>query len=452
MSFITGALGFILGLGIIITIHELGHYYVARLANVKILSFSIGFGKPIYQWVRGRDQTRYIIGAIPLGGYVSMMGATEKYIEEGHESRAFCNQPLWVRSLIVVAGPAANFLLAIILISATYVIGSQEIKPVIGSVAESSIAMSAGLRKDDRIIAVNNTEVTKWTNASLLIVQGILDSNPVNLRVLRDEQPTELTLNASTDILEGEESILDTLGITPFIFQLSPVIGKIIASSSAEKAGLQEQDKILAFNQTPVKSWQALVDQIVSHPGATVNLQIQRNSTVINLPITLASINQRDRRIGRAGIAPYVDRELMREHTQFVSYGLFTALAKGTLETVRMTQLTLTFLWRMISGEMSLKNISGPVTIAEVTGTSFNIGLIAYLITLSLISISIGILNLLPIPMLDGGHLFYYAVEFIKRSPVSETTQLIGQRIGIGLLAVLMMIAFYNDLTRLFVN
>ena len=451
MSFLTGAIGFLLGLGLLIVFHELGHYSVARLIGVKILRFSVGFGKPLMRWVHGPDKTEYTLCVIPFGGYVAMMGQDSSNVNPKEKHRAFCNQALWARAAIVIAGPVANFLLAVLIFAAINFTGFYEIKPVIGFVDKGSIAMQAGMRADDEIIRVNGANTSSWRKVSLDIAQGIIEKSEARIELLRNGFAVETVLsNSDPEFLDGKESILEKIGIIPAIRYIPALIGEVVAGKSAEQSGLKPNDRIVSFNQNPVRDWHHLVSMVQKHPGQTVDIEIERAGVQGALTsLQIGSTIRNDKTIGFIGVKPRIPEGLRENSTNFIRYPLHESFYLGAQETVRMSVLTVTFLFKMISGDLSWKNINGPITIAEVTGTTFNIGWLAYLTTLALISISIGILNILPIPLLDGGHLFYYLIEFIKRSPVSEHTQQIGARVGFGLISALMMLALYNDFVRL---
>lgn len=452
MSFVTGAIGFILGLGLLIVFHELGHYSVARLVGVKILRFSVGFGKPLARWVLGPDRTEYTLCAIPFGGYVAMMGQSPSDVDPREKGRAFCHQPLWARSAIVIAGPAANFLLAILLFATINVSGFYEIKPVVGFVDNPSIAMQAGLQADDEILRVDDAATSSWKKAGLAIAQGIIEKSSAKIEVLRDGQIAQATLlSDSPELFDGKASILEKIGIVPKIRYMPAVIAEVMSGESADRSGLKAGDHILSFDQKIVRDWHSLVLMILEHPGQSIDIEIERGGVLSTLPLQIGSTLKAGKSIGRVGIRPRIPEDTREKTMNFVRYSLPEAIYIGAQETLNMSVLTVTFLGKMITGNLSWKNINGPITIAEVTGSTFNLGWIAYLTTLALISISIGILNILPIPLLDGGHLFYYLIEFIKRSPVSEKVQEVGARVGIGLIGSLMLLALYNDFVRLLV-
>ena len=453
MSFITGALGFVLGLGLLIAFHEFGHYYIARLANVKILRFSIGFGKPLFRWVKGEDKTEYVIAMVPLGGYVSMLGQDEKDLTqtEADKDRAFCRQPLGIRTLIVAAGPVANFLLAAILFTVTYMFGSYEVRPVIGEVRVGSIAAQAGLRADDEFVRIGDATVTGWKSVSHAFVREILDKSTAQVEVLRDRNPQtfELAFGDTESLLNQNSSVLSNIGIKPARYLVPAVIGHLEPTGSAYGSGLQELDKIVFADGQAIDSWQSFVDLIRLRPNEAIGLTVERDGQPVDLRLQIGAIVEGDQQIGRIGAAPDVSEDTLRAYARFVNYPVLQAVAKGLTETVKMTWMTLLYIARMVTGELSLQNLSGPVTIAEVTGKTFNMGLVAYLTTLAILSISIGILNLLPIPMLDGGHLLYYLIEFIKRSPVTHSVQVIGYAVGLSMIGSLLLLALYNDLVRL---
>ncbi len=454
VSFVTGAIGFILGFSLLIAFHEFGHYYVARLANVKILKFSIGFGKPLCRRVAGADRTEYVIASIPLGGYVSMLGQDERGLErvaEEDRARAFCRQPLWIRALIVAAGPAANFLLAVVLFAGAHMIGSYEIKPIIGSVQPHSIAARAGLRANDEFVRVGGDEVSNWKALKRALLRAVLDDSTVEVEALRDGnlRVSRLEFDDSGAFLSNQEPVLRGIGIAPLRYEIPAVIGELTASGSAYGSGLRERDKVVFADGREIAAWQSFVELIRQKPNQSIPITVQRGGESVDLRLQIGATEAGGQTAGRIGASPYVSEDTRRSYARFVNYSWPQAVRKGLADTADLTRMTLLYIARMATGDVSLKNISGPVTIAEITGTTFNIGMTTYLFTLALLSISIGILNLLPIPLLDGGHLLYYLIEFIKRSPLSHSAQIVGYGIGVVMIGSLLILALYNDLTRL---
>ena len=451
MSFLFGAIGFVVAIGVLIAFHEFGHYWVARRFGVKVLRFSIGFGKPLYRRIAGADRTEYVVGMLPLGGYVKMLDEREGEVAPAQASRAFNNQPLHARAAIVAAGPAANLLLAFLLYFVIAVSGVYEVRPLVGGVTADSAAMRAGLVADDEIVAVAGRDVRGWKDVVLTLLDVSLDADTrVPLEVANAGERRRLVLDlAGQDMYDVETSLLDRLGITPQAPVLPAVIGELTPSGSARRSGVEVGDRIVAFDGRDVSSWRGLVEDIRARPGRTVPVVVERNGALLSLSLAIDEVAGGGEAVGRIGAAPEVSPESLQRYRVLVRYGPLAAVAHAFSETVAMSWLTLKFIARMLTGSVSFEHISGPLTIAEFTGASFLMGFVTYLTTMALLSISIGILNLLPIPVLDGGHLLYYLIEWIKGSPLSRRAEAYAQIIGIALLGMLFLLAIYNDLNRL---
>ncbi len=445
-------LAFLLTLGILIAIHEYGHFQVARWCGVKVLRFSIGFGKPFYTRRLGQDQTEFALAAIPLGGYVKMLDEREAPVEnEADLARAFNRQTVWKRILIVLAGPVANLLLAIFLYWLLFMAGVTGLKPILGNMALESPAAKAQLYAGDKITEVNAQQVASWQDVRWLMLQEVLNKKSIALKSIDIKGEThhhQLDISSITkEDLEGD--FLEKLGLIPFKPDLPATIGEIQANSAAQKAGLQSQDKILKISGQVVKNWDELVEKIQSNPNKMLEFELLRDGKPLQLQVVPDAVNEQNKSIGRIGASFYLPQHEIDKLITTTRYGPLAALQKATQKTWDTATFSLKMLGKMLVGDVSLKSVSGPVTIASFAGQSANIGLTAFVGFLALISISLGVLNLLPIPVLDGGHLLYYIVEIIKGSPVSEQAMEIGQRIGMSLLGGLMIIAFYNDINRL---
>ncbi len=453
MSFFLGAIGFIVALGMLIAFHEFGHYWVAKKCGVKILKFSVGFGKPLYRRIAGADRTEYVIGLLPFGGYVKMLDEREEEeVAEEDAPRAFNRQSLAVRSAIVAAGPAANLLLAFVLFFIIAVVGSHVVRPVIGEVVADSPAMHAGLVANDEVVSVAGHPVDGWKQVLLTILDESLDQQTrVPLEVVHDGERRRVVLDlAGQEMLDIEVSLLERIGVRPWAPSLPAAVGKMLASGSASRSGLEAGDRILTFDGREVSDWGGLVEEIRAHPGRTVPVSVERDGGVLSLPLSIDSVVDNGEETGRIGVTPQMTEDVLRRYRVFVRHGPLEAVSRAFSETVAMSWMTLKFIARMVLGQVSFENISGPLTIAEFAGTSFLLGFVAYLTTVALLSVSIGILNLLPIPMLDGGHLLYYLIEWLKGSPLSRKAEMLGQRIGMMMLGLLILVAIYNDLNRLF--
>jgi len=450
-SFITSVLALIVTLGLLIAFHEFGHFWTARKLGVKVLRFSIGFGKPLWSRRHGPDDTEYVIAAFPLGGYVKMLDEREGEVPEAERHRAFNNQSVWRRIAIVAAGPIFNFIFAIIAFWLMYMLGVPGMKPVIGEVAPSSIAAEAGFRAGDEIVDVNGVATPTWSTARLTLLDKSLDRDVVELRVRGDDgRERQLSLPVGTVPTENkQQDLLQYVGVTPWRMDYPPVLGELAADGAALKAGLQSGDRILSANGEPIKDWMGLVEFVRAHPDQVVKLQIERDGVEQSVDVHIASRATDSGVIGRIGAGPAPVGPMPEEMRAEVRFGPIAAVGEAMAKTWQMSSLTLRMIGKMIVGEVSVKNLSGPITIATYAGYSASVGVTSFLYFLAIISISLGVLNLLPIPLLDGGHLMYYLVEIIKGSPLSDAVQMQMQRLGIALLAMLMLLAFYNDLNRL---
>jgi len=442
---------FIIALGLLIVVHEYGHYLVARLCGVKVLRFSVGFGRSLFTKNIGKDQTEWVIAAIPFGGYVKMLDEREGPVEAHEAHRAFNRQSVWRRFAIVVAGPVANFLFAIAVYAGLFMYGLPEARPVLGAPLENSVAAQAGLRTGDTVRAVDGEAITTWQELRWRVLQSALQRHSIRLE-LQDERGhlRDATLDLrSFNADDVESDALQRVGLRLYRPMLDPIIGTVVRGSPAERAGLQPGDRVIAADGKPVDNWDALVAVVQARPETPMRLTIERDGIRSSVEVTPAAANDGQKRIGRMGAAPQVPAAHAERMTIRVQHGLGEALWKGLAKTGDIAVFSLKMLGKMLMGEVSWRHLSGPVTIADFAGQSAQMGWISYVTFLALISISLGVLNLLPIPLLDGGHLMYYAIEVVKGKPVSERAMELGQRVGLALLLVMMAFAFYNDLNRL---
>jgi len=450
-SVITSAAALIVTLGVLIAFHEFGHYWVARRMGVKVLRFSIGFGKPIWMRRKGKDQTEYAIAAIPLGGYVKMLDEREGEVAEEELPRAFNRQPVGKRIAIVVAGPLFNFVFAILAYFVMYSVGIPGLKPLIGEVQPDTAAYSAGFHAGDEIVAVAGQKTPTWSAARLNLLEESLDQPSVDIEV-QDKEHKRRVLNLDLTGLTAEQKesdIVQHLGIKTYRPPIPPVIGRLEAGGAAERDGLQLGDRITAVDGKAIDDWMDWVDVVRKHPEQSLKTEVERHGVIQVIQLTPARMKTDEGEIGHIGAAPEIPKTPPEDYLTEVQYGPVEALTVSIAKTWQMSALTLRMMGKMIIGEVSVKNLSGPITIATYAGVSASLGLTAFLSFLAVVSVSLGVLNLLPIPLLDGGHLLYYFVELVRGNPLSEATQARLQQVGIVLLGMLMVIAIYNDIYRL---
>ena len=450
----TTLLAFILAIAVLVVIHELGHYWVARLYGVKVLRFSVGFGKAIYTRRFAGGETEWVIAALPLGGYVKMLDEREGEVAPHELHRAFNRQPVLRRMAIVVAGPVANLLLAIVLYWALFMHGVPGLKPVLGEVAPQTPAAEAQLQAQETIISINGQATPSWQEVRWALLDLALQGAEARIegRTAQGDSVRhvlDLSVLAPAD-LDGD--FLHKLGLQPYQPPVYPVIGKLTEGGVAQRAGLRVNDRILRVDGRSITHWKDLVEAVRSHPGQLLQLDIERDGSLLALDLTPEAVSEAGKQVGKIGIAPHIDRQAFDALLIEVRYAPLAALGQAARKTWETAVISLKMMGKMVLGEVSLKNLSGPITIADYAGQSAQMGVVAYLGFLALISISLGVLNLLPIPLLDGGHLLYYTVELLKGSPVSEKAWEAGQNAGIALLIALMAVALYNDISRLFLG
>ena len=452
-GFLFSIVAFIVAIGILVTVHEFGHFWVARKMGVKVLRFSVGFGKPLWRKTIGADDTELVIAAIPLGGYVRMLDEREGEVAGDELDRAFNRKPLGARFAVVAAGPVFNFLFAIVAYWVMFVSGVPGVRPVVGEVMPSSVAAQAGFVAGDEILAVNGKPTPTWESAVLGLLDAGLEEQAVFNVSVRNPSGNEAGLRVRLDEsarLLGKGRLLDNFGLKPWRPSYPAVLDRLVAGSPGEVAGMQAGDQVVSAGGSAIDDWNQWVDYVRSRPGERIPVVVARDGARLDLVIVPETVRDGGETIGRIGA--YVRLPDDGQHATMrvvVRHGLFEAVPAALGKTWDMSTLTLRTLWKMVTGKASIENLSGPISIAQYAGHSAAIGLASFLGFLAIVSISLGVLNLLPIPILDGGHLLYYMIEFFKGSPVSETVQLVGQRIGILLLLALMSLAFYNDLARL---
>jgi regulator of sigma E protease len=447
MSVLHTVVWFLVAIGILVVAHEFGHYLAARLAGVKVLRFSIGFGKPLVSRRLGRDQTEWTLAALPLGGYVKMLDEREGEVPAAEAHRSFNRATVWRRIGIVAAGPVANFLLAIVFYWALFLHGMPAMKPLIGEPPAGTPAAHAGLVAGDEIRRVNGNETPSFQNLRLNLLRAGVASEALTLD-LADGRSVQLDAS-KIDTENLERDVLRPLGIVRYDPAIEPVIGTVLPGGAAARAGVQPGDRLIAANGEAVTSWQDWVQLVRAHPAQALRIEYLRQGQRGELTVVPDTVDEAGQRIGKIGAGPEVDESVMATLMTEVRYGPIDALWQGAVKTWDMSVFTLEMMGRMVLGQVSWKNLSGPLTIADYAGQSATLGWISFVGFLALVSVSLGVLNLLPIPLLDGGHLMYYVAEVLTGRPVSERTMEIGSRIGMLLLLLLMSFALFNDLQRL---
>lgn len=441
---------FLLALGILIAAHEFGHFWVARRCGVYVERFSIGFGKSLWRKV-GKDGTEYTLAMIPLGGYVKMLDERVDDVPADKKHMAFNNKPLWQRSAIVAAGPMANFLFAIFAYWVVYLIGIPAVRPIIGDVAPQSIAAEAGISSGMELKSISGIKTADWESANMAMISHIGDKEMViTVTEPNNDYEVQRTLNLSTWSFDPEsERVLTSLGIAPYSPEITLSISQLVEDGAAIDAGFRLNDKIVAIDNTPITQWQEVVDAVRSHPEQALLFDLEREGQRVSVTLTPKSKKlANDELIGYAGFAPEVEAwpESYRINLQF---GPIEAVGKATEKTWQLVTLTFDMVTKLVTGDVALKNLSGPISIAKGAGMTADYGLVYFLGFLALISVNLGIVNLLPLPVLDGGHLMFFAVEAVTRRPVPERIQDFGYRVGSAILVALMAVALFNDFTRL---
>ncbi|WP_286917750.1 MULTISPECIES: sigma E protease regulator RseP [Pseudomonas] len=449
MSALYMIIGTLVALGVLVTFHEFGHFWVARRCGVKVLRFSVGFGTPLLRW-HDRQGTEFVVAAIPLGGYVKMLDEREGEVPVDQADQSFNRKSVRQRIAIVAAGPAANFLLALVFFWLLAMLGTQQLKPVVGSVEPGSIAATAGLMAGEEIVAVDGESTAGWAAVNLQMVRRLGETGSLQLTVREPGSDAETTRSlALSQWLQGSEEPdpIRSLGIRPWRPALEPILAELDPNGPAQSAGLRNGDRLLALDGQPLGDWQQVVDLVRQRPDSRIVLRVERDNAQLDVPVNLVSKGE-GKATGYlgAGVKPVEwPPQMLRE----VSFGPLDAVVEGARRTWTMSVLTLDSLKKMLFGELSVKNLSGPITIAKVAGASAQSGFGDFLNFLAYLSISLGVLNLLPIPVLDGGHLLFYLIEWVRGRPVSDRVQGWGIQIGISLVVGVMLLALINDLGRL---
>ncbi|MDB4838154.1 RIP metalloprotease RseP [Marinomonas sp.] len=447
---IQNILSIVISLGVLITFHEFGHYFIARRCGVKVLRFSVGFGKPIYRYV-GKTGTEFTLAMIPLGGFVRMLDEREGGVPESSRNQAFNNKSVWQRIAIVAAGPIANFILAIFIYALVALLGVKSIAPKIGQVMGDSPVAQTEIRSGDEILAIDGENIHSWEDVNLVLASLIGQTGSITVRYqtegLRSQQEDVVRLDRW---LVGEKptNLIRSFGLRPWQPEVLPIIDQVVEGGAASTAGFLKGDRIVAVDGDKVINWSQMVSLVQANAGQTLSVDIDRDYSRSNLLLTPRSKELNGQLVGYVGIAvapPKWDESLMRERY----YGPFDAFIYGFQQTAKMIALTFDSIWKMVQGLISVDNLSGPITIAKVASASAESGLQSFLKFMAYLSVSLGVLNLLPIPMLDGGHLLFFGIEAVRRKPVSERVQNLAYRIGASLLFALMAVAIFNDIARL---
>lgn len=452
MDFLHTLFYFIVAISVLVSFHEFGHFWVARKAGVKVLRFSLGFGKILWSYQKNPDTTEYVISAIPLGGYVKMVDEREGEVKEADLPYAFNRQSLFARIAIVAAGPVFNLMLAVAFFWSALVIGEIGIKPILGAVEQGTLAAAAGFADGDEIISVNGKTTPTWTEAMTALVSEALDGEQsIKIEVKNfDGRQNTRTLQLTDKDTENPDVLYQRLGFKPWSPKLQPIIGKVLPDSAAFSAGLKQGDLIVSADDTPMNDWMQWVDYVKNHGGVAIKLVIERDGVRLPVTITPKKVEVGEKTEGKVGASVFIPEALMKSVSVEYSLPPLEAIPVALETTYYYSVTSLKMMGKMLIGKASVENLSGPISIAQYAGQSATMGLVPFIKYLALVSVSLGVLNLLPIPVLDGGHLLFFAIEGIKGSPVSERVQIFFQQIGIALLISLMMLAMFLDVDRLF--
>ncbi|MGC8730758.1 MAG: RIP metalloprotease RseP [Halothiobacillaceae bacterium] len=451
MHVLTSILGFILAVGLLVAVHEWGHFWVARRLGVKVLRFSIGFGRPLRTWRRG--ETEYVIGSLPFGGYVKMLDGREGPVDPAEAHRAFDRQGVGKRAAIVAAGPVANLVFAVVAYALMYMVGVTGLAPILDTPVAATPAAQAGLQRGAEVLAVNDRPVHTFEALRIAVFDAATGTAPIRLYVR--EQGGQRTVElpgAPYGLLRGTDDPLARLGLRPWEPSGAVVVRRVEEGTAAALAGLRVGDVVTGVGGEPVDRASVLIKAIRQHPGERVELDILRDGRPQTVSVIPGTRRHNGEVVGYAGVAFGVDiPDEVRERLRVVErLGVLEAIQVGLVRTWDMSVLSLRVMGKMLTGEASLETISGPLGIADVAGKSLVLGLSSFLGFLALVSLSLAILNLLPVPILDGGHLLFYLIEVLRGRPLSDQAQMFTQRIGMSLLLALMALALFNDLTRLF--
>ena len=440
---------FIVALGLLVAVHEFGHFWVARRCGVKVERFSIGFGKAIWRRL-GKDGTEYVLALIPLGGYVKMLDGRVDELKPGEEAQAFNHKSVWARMAIVAAGPMANFVFALFAFWLMFMIGVPSVKPVVGEVRPASIVAEAGILPGMEIVGVGGEETGDWESVTYALISHLGDDSvQLKLKAANTSYAVDKTLQlAGWKFDPDKESPIGSLGIVPLGGKVLPVVEAVVPSSASEKAGLQIGDRIKGVDGEAITEWAQFVERVQQSPAQPLQVTVERGGSEMTLTLTPDGKKVKGQLVGFVGLSPQLV-PLPDEYRTLLQYGPLQALWHGVQKTWSLITLTFDMIGKLIGGIVSLDNLSGPISIAKGAGSSADYGLVYFLGFLALISVNLGIINLFPLPVLDGGHLVYFLIEAVTGKPVPEKIQEIGFRIGAAILMLLMGIALFNDFARL---
>ncbi len=451
MSVLISILAFLVAISVLVAVHEFGHFIVARMLGVKVLRYSIGFGRVLMSW-RPRGETEYAISALPLGGYVKLLDEREGEVPPEERHRAFNTQAVWRRAAILAAGPAFNFLFALVAYWIVYVTGIPGVKPVVGPVTPNTPAAVAGIQEKDTILAVNGSPTPTWQSANLALLSAVVDKQPLRLQVQEPDKTGKRTVTlhyGDIKSLTQPGKLLSGLGLSAWEEPIPAVIGKVDHDTPAAHAGLQKGDRIIEIDGHSISDWKQVVGFIQPHPGQRLMLTIERGHKRLKVPVVPESKKIGGKSVGLLGVKVAIAPNYGKDLVAYMHYGPLDAIGQAAARTGQMIALTAVVSYRMVVGQVSLSNLSSPIAIAQYAGSWAQAGLVYFLYFLAIISVSLGFLNILPIPLLDGGQLFFLGVELVRRRPVSEQTEAIAQRVGLSLLVLLLGFAVFNDLSRL---
>ena len=442
---------FLFAISLLIGIHEFGHFWAARRLGVKVLRFSLGFGTPLLTWRRRDDPTEYVLAAWPLGGYIKMVDEREEPVAPEDLPWAFNRQPLWKRSAIVAAGPVANFLFAFFVYWFTLTLGEAGTRPEVGAVAPDSIAAAAGFASGDQVLAVDGRPTPTWDAVWRALLDGVFERRELQVAVRAADGAAAVRVLPAAHLgtLDPSRDLLPALGLSLARPTLEPVLGEVVPREPAMEAGLRRGDRIAAIDDREITRWDTLVEVVRAHPETPLRLRVERGADTLTVVLVPRALTIAGERVGRIGAAPLVPAAVTEARQVIVRHGPLEAAGMAAARVVDVSVLTLRLIGRMLTGHAALDNLSSPIGIADTAGKTAAVGFEPFVKFLALLSISLGLLNLLPIPILDGGHLLFFALEAILRRPLPEAVFAYGQRIGLGLLLGLMSLAFYADLARL---